>query len=414
MSSARLVTKPFVAVTIAAAAFFTYVGVFVPLLPVFIEDELGGGELGVGLSIATFALAAILVRPVIGRSIERFGRRRLMWFGAAVAGTAGAMCALVTTLPQLLALRAVAGVGEAALFVAAATTVADLAPPQRRAEAASYFSVAVFVGIGIGPVIGEALLDGDRYGRAFVVAGLFAALAGVLASAVPARILTELDGGEDVAPVAAAARRRWHRVVHPVAVGPGLVLASGMAAFSAFSAFLPEHAREVGLAGSGGLFATYSAVSLVIRLAGARLPERLGPRRSVTIAMCTVSVALLLLAAVASVWALWVAAAVVGVGMSFQYPSLMALTVDRTPERERARALSSFTMFFEVGTVAGGLVLGTVAELVSKRAAFASAVLAAAVGLWLMRHVVVPRPQADHPCPIPADVSAAYVPVAGD
>ncbi|MDQ3469743.1 MAG: hypothetical protein M3487_08265, partial [Actinomycetota bacterium] len=48
----RLVTKPFIAVTAATAAFFVYVGMLVPLLPTFIEDELGAGELGVGLSIA--------------------------------------------------------------------------------------------------------------------------------------------------------------------------------------------------------------------------------------------------------------------------------------------------------------------------------------------------------------------------
>ena len=42
----------------------------VPLLPTFIEDELGAGEVGIGLSIAMFALAAIAVRPIIARLID--------------------------------------------------------------------------------------------------------------------------------------------------------------------------------------------------------------------------------------------------------------------------------------------------------------------------------------------------------
>ena len=75
VSQPRLVTKPFVAVTAATGAFFVYVGMLVPLLPTFIEDELGAGELGVGLSISAFALAAIVARPLIGRLVERFGRR---------------------------------------------------------------------------------------------------------------------------------------------------------------------------------------------------------------------------------------------------------------------------------------------------------------------------------------------------
>ena len=89
---------------------------------------------------------------------------------------------------------------------------------------------------------------------------------------------------DDHLPALAQRRAASSAFIHPAALGPGLVLASGIAAFAAFSAFLPEHARDVGLAGSAGLFATYSVVCLVLRIAGARLPERLGARRSVTIA----------------------------------------------------------------------------------------------------------------------------------
>ena len=46
-----------------------------------------------------------------------------------------------------------------------------------------------------------------------------------------------------------------------------------------FFAFVPDYSREIGLATSGGLFLVYALVSLVIRIFGAKLPERLGPRR---------------------------------------------------------------------------------------------------------------------------------------
>ena len=65
---------------------------------------------------------------------------------------------------------------------------------------------------------------------------------------------------------------------------------------------------------------------------------------------------------------------IVAIGISFNYPSLMAMVVDTVPEQERVRAISTFTMFFEIGTACGALVLGTVADLTSKRAAHSSAV----------------------------------------
>lgn len=88
----------------------------------------------------------------------------------------------------------------------------------------------------------------------------------------------------------------------------------------------------------------------------------------------------------------------------------MALTVNRTDDRERASAVSSFTMFFEVGSAAGGLALGSLAELAGKRAGFLGGVVTCLVGLAVLRMRVVP---AHTPVPARA-VDVAYVPVAGD
>jgi MFS family permease len=398
----RLVSGPFLAVTASALVFFVYIGVLVVAVPRFVEDRLGAGEFGVGLTLAAFATAAIVSRPMIGWAGDRFGRRRLMMVGAAIAAVAGALSGFAGSLPVLLVLRGATGVGEAAMFVGAATMIADLSPPHRRAEAASYFSVAVFGGIGIGPVLGEWLLADDRYVLTFAVAGVIAVLAAVLVLAVPRRI--DLVAGASSGDLG----RVRPRFLHPAALWPGVVLGSGIAGFAVFSAFLPEYSRSVGLGGAGGLFFVYSMVTLLLRLVGARVPERLGARRSVTIALVLLAVGLALPAVVPSAGGLWAAAAVVGVGMAFMYPSLMALVVNRVDERERASALSSFTMFFEVGTVVGGLVLGTAGELLGKPAGFVGGSVMCLVGLVVMwTRVADPRHSTER-------VHVQYVPVAGD
>jgi MFS family permease len=379
---ARLITGPFLAVTAATFVFFMYVGVLVPLVPKYIEDELLGGELGIGLAIAAFAGVAIAVRPLIGQLVARYGRRAVMIGGASLAAASGSVYGFVDSLPALLVLRGLTGAGEAALFVAAMTLIVDLSPSDRRAEAASYFSVAVYAGLGIGPIVGEAILSSSGFRSAFAVAGLFAVSAALVSITAPRRPVLAPTSDAVAGP-----RAGW---LHPAAVGPGVVLASGMAAFAVFSAFLPDHARTLGLSGSGGLFAVYSAVCLVLRIGGARLPERLGPRVAVTTAFTMLGIGMALLAAVNESWALWIAAACVGVGMAFMYPSLMAFTVNRTPEAERPQAIGSFTMFFEAGTAVGGLALGALADVFGKRSGFAAAVGLCLVGLWLLRVVVIP------------------------
>lgn len=406
-SRERLITRPFAIVTLTALVFFVYIGMLVPIVPLFIEDELGAGEFAIGVTIAVFALTAIVCRPFIGRMADLYGRRALIVVGALGAAVAGGSTGFVTEFWQLLVLRGITGVGEAAMFVGAATLIADLSPPDRRAEGASYFSVAVFGGIGIGPLISEMFLDGDRYARAFVIAGGFALLSAVIALFAPDRI--DPHGEPEELPAGAAPARRGF--MHPVAVMPGLVLASGVAAFSTFGAFIPDYSRQLGLATSGGLFATYSLVSLVLRLFGATLPERLGPRRSSTISLTVVGIGLALLATVPTVPVLWISAVLMGVGMALNYPALFALTVNKVPDRERAFAISSFTMFFEVGSAVGGLAIGAFAQIVGKQIGFLGGVACCALGLWILWAKLLPHRD---PIAVAAHDPATFCHVAGD
>lgn len=404
----RLVTRPFLIVTATALAFFVYIGMLIPMVPLFIEGPLDAGEFGIGVTIAVFAVAAICARPFLGRLADRFGRRVLMVGGALLAGASGLATSQVSEFWQLLVLRGMTGIGEAAVFVGAATLIADLSPRDRRAEGASYFSVAVFGGIGMGPIIGEAVLADTNFERGFVVAGCFALGAAVIALFAPARV--ESDDQTDE-PIDAPAGRR--RLVHPAAIMPGLVLACGVASFATFGAFVPDYAREVGLATSGGLFAVYAIVSVLVRIFGATLPERLGPRRAVTIALGNVMIGLLILATIPTVPALWLAAAFVGFGVAFNYPSLLALTVNRASDRDRAWAVSSFTMFFEVGSATGGLVVGAFAQIVGKQFGFFGGVMFCLIGLYLLRFRLVPAGSPDAG-PTHTHAPETYIPVVGD
>lgn len=423
LDQTKLITKPFLAVTMVAFAFFLYVGVLVPIVPTYVEDELRGGELGIGLAIASFAVTAIAARPLITRLIDRHGRRSVMVGGALLAGASGAMYGFADSLPALLALRGVTGVGEASVFVAAATLITDLAPAHRRAEAMSYFSVAVYSGIGIGPVIGEAVLRGDRFRLAFVVAAGFAVIAAVAACAVPARVARPVPWPEPASagPAVGALtidleRRSTSSFLHPAALGPGALLAVGTAAFAVFSGFIPDYSRELGLKNSGAVFLVYSVTCLVLRIVGARVPERIGARASVTTTYIALAIAFGGLALVHQAWVLWSAAVLVGIGMAFMYPALMALTVNRSPERERSRAISSFTMFYEVGAASGGLVLGALADVLGKRVGFAGTAVLCLCGIYALWVRVLPRrvvaaPSADR---VPSVGPAAFVPACGD
>jgi MFS family permease len=380
-SPSRLVTLPFVAVTASMLLFFLYVGMALVAIPRFVEFELNGGEIGIGLAVASFAIAAIAVRPFVGRLSDQYGRRSLMTAGALLTAASGALAGFAPNLPVFLAFRVMTGLGEAAIFVAAATLIADLSPEGRRAEGASYLSIAVYTGIGVGPVIGEWVLADDRYKLLFALASLFAVAAAVVSRLIPGRVDRKAPRSDTKAPL-----------FHRAAIAPGLVLMCTLASFSAFGAFIPDHARSVGLSGAGGLFLVYSSMTLLLRLVGARLPDALGAHPMVTFALLFMAAGMFVLALVPTIWGLWVAAVLVGIAMAFNYPPLMAAVIDAVPESERAVAVGSFTAFFEIGSVAGGLILGTVAEFYGKRGGFAVAAVIALGGLVMLWTMLPRRP----------------------
>ncbi len=399
----RLVTRPFVIVSAATFVFFLYVGVQVTLIPRLIEERLGGTEFDIGLNLAAFSVAAIAARPALSTFGARYGLRPMMVYGALLTCSATVASAFVGDRWLLLPLRAVQGVGEAGLFVGGASLINNFSPGHRRAEAASYFSVAVFGGIGVGPIISETVVGpSGEFRNGLLVAALFAAFGSVTAWFVPpdAPASGELDivdeqprgqtdrqvGGGPNGSTASGLARHFH----PAAIRPGLVLAFALAGYTAFAAFMPEYAKTVGLSGSEWVFATYSVTCLVLRLVGAKVPERIGLARATSIALAGLVAGLATLAAVPGVAGVFIATVLIAIGVSFNYPSLMAIAVNSVPERERIRVISTFTMFFEVGTVIGALLLGSLAAVTSKRTGFAGGAVLAMVGLAVLWRVLLP------------------------
>jgi MFS family permease len=68
----------------------------------------------------------------------------------------------------------------------------------------------------------------------------------------------------------------------------------------------------------------------------------------------------------------------------------MTMALNGAPEAERTRVLSSFTMFFDIGTIVGALVLGVVAGVTSKRGGFFGGAVICAIGVVLLWRWVVP------------------------
>lgn len=364
----RLVSPTFLLVMASTFAYFVQLGALAPTLPLFVKGPLGGDDFGVGVAIGTFSLSAVLLRPWIGSIGDRHGRRVLIVAGAVTAGLSVLSYNAAESLAQLLFLRLFTGFGEAAFYVGAASVINDLAPDDRRGEAVSYFSLALFSGLAVGPMVGEGLLRAAGFDVAWTVAALFAGAAAAIGLFVPE---TRPD----------SAGRNGARVIHPAALVPGAVLATSIWGLSTFTAFVPLHALGIGLSGSRFVFVEHSLILLAIRSVGARIPDVLGPKKCARMALAISAIGLAEIALWQQPAGLYLGTAIYSIGHSLAFPALMTMAVRRADASERGAVIGTFTAFFDASFGLAALSAGGIATVLGYPGAFAGAAAVALLGL---------------------------------
>src|SRR5262249_38266982 len=246
---------------------------------------LGWGSIAVGVAVGAFSVGAVVLRTYAGRVGDRIGRRILIIGGAFAVAISTLLYPVVHALWWLVLMRTFTGFGEAGFFVGAATMITDLSPEHRRGEAVSYWSIAVYGGLAFGPALGEFLRGSSRYTLTFVASASLAFVAALIG-------LFTVEVPRDASP------KPYPYLFHRGALKPGAVLFLGLIALAGFSAFMPLYASDQLDIDSGPIFLLYGILILIVRIVGARIPDRLGGRNAG-------SIALALTAAGAGVMTLW-------------------------------------------------------------------------------------------------------------
>ena len=321
----RVLTKPFVLTVLAEFATCMSIGMLLVILPVYANDELGVGSFGVALVIGAVSPMILVSQPIAGRIGDRKGRRILIVAGALIAAASVAAYALASSLALLIAFRLFTGLGEAMVLVGAATLVTDIAPEHRRGEALSLYSLGLWGGLALGPLLGELVLGTDRFTAVWLLAAGFCLSLPRSGRFFPRRRPNERP-----------TRSPSHADVHPAAVGPGLVLALTVFGFAGLGTFAALYARELGMDGAGAVFLVFSIVVVATRIVARQAPDRLGPKRASGTALLLISAGLLTIGFWNTPAGLYAGTVVLAFGQALAFPALMTLAVNSAPATDEA------------------------------------------------------------------------------
>jgi MFS family permease len=357
-------------------------------LPGYLHD-LGASDVRIGTITSLTALAAVALRPPVGRAMDRFGRRPVILWGGALHGVATALYLAVDQIgPLLYGVRLLHGLAEAMLFSALFAYAADRVPASRRTQGLALFGVSGLLPISLGGWIGDVILPEHGFEALFLLATGLA----LVSFALSFRMVEERrpTASPEVAVGAMAALRQRE-------LGPLWLLGTAFSiALTAFFVFIKRFVDETGIGSVGLFFTAYSGAALALRLLFSWLPDRVGPRRVLGPALVALVCGFFVMTYAVDESSLVAAGLLCGIGHGFTFPIVFGLVVTRTPEENRGTALALFTALFDLGLLIGGPLFGFVIERFGFGAMFAGAGVGLAVGtvvffVWDLRLARRPR-----------------------
>jgi MFS family permease len=350
------------------------------VLPLFVQS-LGGTPVVAGLVFTSFSVTSFILRPLIGHLIDTWSVRGTLFSGGAILGA----LALVSVVPSIwvtVIANAIRGVGWGAFSTATSTAVALTAPPSRRGEASGYFGMANTAAVALAPALAIWLFAATGQ---FPVVFALGGVAGLAAAAI-ILLLPRIGSGATTFwrafALSGGGMTLGTFIERPVLLASLLLVCVTMTSPVTF-AFVPLHARDVGVDNISWYFVASGATSILARVLLGRLTDR-GSRGLWVAAGYSLLIAGFLAFTMAYRIEVFIVAAFLnGFGQSLVQPALMALAMDRADPARIGKAMATYSMSYRVGEGIGAPVAGALIVAFGYTGMYLGAIGYMAVGLLL-------------------------------
>jgi len=332
--------------------------------------------LTLGLLLALYDGAEVLLKPVFGTIADRIGARPVLLAGLLGFALASGLYVVADSPGWLWAARLGQGAAASAFSPSASALVARLNPAAKHGRAFGSYGFYKSIGYTLGPLLGGALvwLGGFRLLFA-VMTVLGVAVAGWALLAVPA--VPPLPRTRQT--VIDLARR----VADPAFLRPTAALAGATAALSVGVGFLPVTGAAAGL----GTIATGAAVSVLAATAALVQPRagraldagRITTRTGVTLGLLLAATGLGC-ATLPGIAGVLLAAILIGIGTGLITPLGFAALAASTPQARLGQTMGTAELGRELGDAGGPLLVAGIATMATLGSGYATLAVVLAIG----------------------------------
>ncbi len=364
----------------------TGVGIVVPLLPVY-AHHVGASGLAIGLIFASFSISRTIFPPYFGRWSDRRGRKPLIVFGLLAYALIAAFFMFFSDIASLIVIRFFQGIASAALMPVIQAYVGDIAPRGREGTTLGCFNLALFLGLGFGPLMGGAIQDAWGLPAAFASMGILAFMGGLLA-----QILLPAAAAERITR-APKALGSWKRLLFDREI-IGLFIfrfgyTFGIGSIWGFLPILADTEHGLSSAAIGSILMVGVLLSGITQIPMGIVADRLNKHRMIGFGGIFVCLSLAAIEWARSYAGLVVLNGVFGIGGGLCMAAHMALAVQTGGRMNcMGSVMAILTVAHSAGMMAGALLAGLAMDLVGLRVVFpmGSAVMLACTLVFFFGH----------------------------
>lgn len=323
--------------------------------------QLGGTEFHLGWIVGVGMIGSLCMRLALGTCIDRYGSR-IVWLASTVLYIAvcfGHLAITSHTGIAIYALRILFCCALAGIAGSSMTFVSKQGADHQIAELVGMLGTSGFLGIVLGSLVGDLLMNTLPVGRSqvdqmFELAGLMGAVSLPFAWLASR---TEVRPKHSPGPSLLGVLRRHH---------PGAILVLGVAmglGLGMPGIFLRTYAADLGIPRLGAFFTVYAATAIITRVLTRRWPERFGTRPIILIGTSLMVISMLLFLVVRAEWLLAIPAISYGCFHAILFPAVMAAGSLTFPGRYRGLAMVLILATSDLGQLIGAPATGIVLRL---------------------------------------------------
>ena len=320
--------------------------------------EFGTTAAVAGLVSGIYVVGGMFSRLASGKCLETFDWKRVGLAASALHFVACCFYPFVNSLPLLILVRFLHGLGFGAASSAFITIGMSVLPKSRFGEAAGYFMLGTTISVGIGPFVGGYIYDAFGGMGCFICAIIMSFLMGFFLVFVDLRGV-ETGKGANLPKEEGASLIR--KLIEPGAVPISLVTALSALGYVGVMSFYRLYAEEVDLVEAfSWFFLLYAALLVVCRPMAGKVQDRYGGRFVCIPGILAQTVGLVLIAVKPCVPTLILCALGCALGYGALSSACNAMACQAAPLSRRSYAVTTFYLCCDVAMGFGPALLGAV------------------------------------------------------